>query len=591
MLREPVQIVELVQRRCGLRFGVGDCTATGAPMCYQTWTTCPVRAVYDSSGSIAWRFVANGAGIWPIGDQSDPDVITTNAFPVDGLTVSTASGSLNAAGVLDGKSPAGARSRVTVTMADFPWADPVGDFYLGDRVDLPERMFWAVWAARNAFFGGMTLNIYDGYRGDALGDMSKRAYVVDKFEGPDGSGRVSITGLDPLVLSTNQKAKFPEEMDVRLPSAITSGQVTIRVQTGEPAKLTKSYGNLTGIYHLRIGNEVLSYTGVTTIEDGVYDLTGCVRGVVGTAASATADTRCQRVGRYVDIPTWEIGYDLLVNHTPLPAAYVDHAVWADEGDTYLPTLRSTVWIMEPTLVDDLMGECCQQGMFYYWWDERTQSVPMLAVRPPKASVARLDWRTDILASSVELRREPESLLTRVFVYYDPRDPFASRTAASNYRVVSGRIEGSTEHPDAAGGPRPLSIYARFVSTEAHAVQIIQRIISRYSVMPRFVSLRLDSKNKEITIGDVCDLTARELVDSEGRLLADRWQVISWSEVRHGEVYLIDLQTYDYIGAFAFWMADGAPDWEDATDEQRALGAWWADDDGKYPDGTPGHQWN
>jgi len=130
-----------------------------------------------------------------------------------------------------------------------------------------------------------------------------------------------------------------------------------------------------------------------------------------------------------------------------------------------------------------------------------------------------------------------------------------------------------------------------VSTEAHAVQIIQRIISRYSVMPRFVSLRLDSKNKEITIGDVCDLTARELVDSEGRLLADRWQVISWSEVRHGEVYLIDLQTYDYIGAFAFWMADGAPDWEDATDEQRALGAWWADDDGKYPDGTPGHQWN
>lgn len=591
MLREPVQIVELVQPRCGLRFGVGACTASGSPMCYNTWTTCRVRAVYDGGGSIAWRFVSNGAGIWPIGDQSDPDNILTNAIPVEGLTVSTAAGSLNAAGVLNGKSPAGSRSRVSVTMADFPWDDFVGDFYLGARVALPQRMFWAVWAARNQFFGGMILNIYDGYRGDALAAMRKRTYAVDSIEGPDGSGRVTISGLDPLVLSTSQKSKFPEEMDVRLSAAITASQTTIRVQTAEPAKLSKAYGNLTGIYHLRIGDEVLSYTGVTTIEAGVYDLTGCVRGVIGVAATATADTRCQRVGRYVDIPTWEIGFDLLTAHTPLPAAYVDHAVWANEGDTYLPTLRSTVWIMEPTLVDDLMGEVCQQGMFYYWWDEVSQSVPMLAVRPPKAAVATLDWRTDIVRASTELRREPDSLLTRVFVYYDQRDPFASRTEPANYRVISGRIEATTEHPDAAGGAKPLSIFARFVNSEAHAVQIIQRILSRYSMVPRFLTLRLDAKDMTITVGDVCDVTTREVVDSEGRLLSDRWQVISWSEVRHGEIYLIDLQTYDYVGAFAFWMADGSPEFADATETERATGAWWAGDDGNYPDGTSGHQWN
>ena len=590
MSPEPVTIVELIQSRCSLRFGVAPCTATGTPKCYNTWTTCKVRSLYDGLGTIRWRFVKDRPGMWLVGDFIDPDNIATSAIPVPGLEVSVSAGSLNAAGILEGKSSAGVRSQATITMGDFPWNDAWGDHYLADRTSLPDRMFWAVWTARNMFFGGMFVLIYDGYVGQALDDMRQRVFSVDRVDGPDANGKVTITAFDPLILATNAKSKFPEEMDVRTVSAITDSQTTIRVTTAEPAKLTKNYGNA-GIYHIRIGNEVISYTGVTTISTGVYDLTGCTRAVLGTAASADADVKCQRVGRYVDMPTWEISYDLHVNHTPLPSVYIDHTEWADEGDTYLPTLRSTAWVLEPTLIDELQGELCQQGMFYFWWDEYAQSVRMLAVRPPNAPVAQLDYRDTILRGSAELKREPDSLLTRVFVYYGQIDPFRSRTEPSNYTVVSGRIEGDVEHPNAAGGERPLSIFGRWVNTEAHAVQIIQRILSRYSSVPRFLTVHVDAKDRTITVGDVCDATTREIVDSEGRLISSRWQVISWAEVRPGEVFLLDLQTYDYVGAFGFWMADGSPDYEDATDEERALGAWWADDDGKYPDGTAGHQWN
>jgi hypothetical protein len=476
-------------------------------------------------------------------------------------------------------------------MSDFPWDDHIGDFYLADRGALPDRMFWAVWTARNAFTGGMTIRVYDGYYGQTLAEMRQRVYVLDSIDGPDASGSVKITGLDPLLLATNRKAKFPEEMDVRLTDAIDAVQATIRVATSEPAKLTKVYGNVSGVFHMRIGNEVFGYTGVTTVEAGIYDLTGVSRAVVGVAAAANPETRCQRVGRYVDIPTWEIGYDLLVNHTPLPSGYVNLSAWQAEGDTYLPTLRSTAWVCEPTLVDDLLGEVCQQGQFYFWWDEYGQTVPMLAVRPPAGPVATLTDSASIVKGSSQLTRDPDSLISRVFVYYGQINPLVSRTEPTNYSTISGRVEGDVEHPNAAGSPRPLSIFARFVNTEAHAVQIIQRILSRYAQVPRFLTLHVDAKDRTITVGNVCDVITREIVDTEGNLFASRWQVVSWDEVRAGEVYMIDLQTYDYIGAFGAWMADSANTYESATEAEKLLGAWWAADDGTYPGGVDGYQWN
>lgn len=589
-LREPITIVEFEQPRCALRFGVGACLASGSPLCYNTWTTCRYRQAYAGTGSIRWRFVQDRPGMFAFGDFADPDHPETNVIPVPSLSVSYAKGSLNAAGVLEGKSPFGIRSEVQITMADFPWDDHVGDFYIGSRSNLPPRTFWGVWTARNAFYGNMFVRIYDGYVGQSLAEMRSRVYAVDSIDGPDASKSVTITAMDPLMLAATAASKFPEAMDVRLAEDITADQTTIHVLTTEAPKLTKAYGN-TARHWARIGSEVISYAAVSDLGDGQYQLTGCLRGQVGTAAAnASLDSAFQRCGRYEDIPTWEIGYDLMVNHTPLPAGLIDHDQWQDEGETYLLTLRTTVTITSPEVVADLMGEVCQQGMFYIWWDEYGQTVPMLAVRPPRGAVKRLTMEENILKGSTELRRKPESLITRVFVYYASKNPTASKTDPTNYSVISGRIEADPEHPNAANGPRELMIFGRFVNTEAHAVQITQRIISRYSEVPRFLTLRVDAQDRELTVGNVCDVTTRELVDTEGRMIDTRWQVISWEEIKPGEVYLLDLQTYDYVGYFAAWMADGSPDFADATDDQRANGAFWAGEDGRMPDGSPGYLW-
>lgn len=586
----PIQIVELRQPRCALRFGIGACPATGTPKCYNTWGTCPTaltKAAFDPTGRIRWRFVQNRPGLFAIGDFSDPDDPATNAIAVPQLTVSTTKAEVNIGGLLDGKAPFGVHATVSVSMRDVVWNDHVGDFYLGDRVDLPKRMFWACWTARNAFYGGMEIVVYDGYEGEALSAMRQRLYVLDNVDGPDASGNVTLKGISPLIQAEGKKAKFPPAMDVKLVSAITAVQTTVQVVTNDETNLSRDFG-IGGTKGVIIGSEIMLYTGYTVVTPGIYDLTGVSRGALGTvAATASAEARVQRIGWFKDVPTWECGQHLLTDHTLLKPALID-ASWAEEGGTYLATFRSNTVITAPTDVEALVGEIAQQGMFFLWWDEYAQKIKMQAVRPPKGAVRRIDTTSNILAGSAELRREPESLLTRVFVYYQPKDP--TKTDKANYRVVDGTIESLNEAEHAAGGPSTLEITARWVGSSAHAQVLIARILSRYRDVPRFLTIRVSAKDRDITVGDVCDVTTREIVDTEGRFRSERWQTISWNEITPGEIYLLDLQTYELKGRFGNWMGSGAPDYLAATDEQRATGAWWSDAAGLMSDGSEGYKW-
>lgn len=588
-MSNPVQIVELIQPRCSLRFGVGACTATGTPKCYQTWGTCKDQVNFANTGRIRWRFIANRPGIWAMGDFASADDVATNCLPVNNLSVSTSKSQINVAGILEGKSPFGIHATCTVSMDDFTFDDYVGDFYLGDRSSLPPRNFWAVWNARNRFYGGMEIVIYDGYEGESLSAMRARRYVLDSVDGPSGaSGTVTLNGIDPLSQAEGKRSLFPDAMDVRLTAAITSTQSTIGIQTTDPLNLSKAYG-IGGDKGFIIGQEILFYTGYTDLGDGLYTLTGVTRGVLNSTAKAfDAQERLQRIGYYKDVQTWECGRDLLTNHTPVAYSSLDNPEWESEGDSYLNTLRSTTVITTPTPVFDLMGEVSQQGMFYCWWGEYAQKVRMQAVRPPRGAVTALNYEQHIIADSAAIMRKPESVLTRVFVYYAPR--LWTSTDVANYAVVNGQIETENELPQSGGEARTLEIKARWVGTEGHAQQIISRILSRYRDVPRFLTIYVSAKDRAITVGNVCDITAREIVDTEGRLIASRWQVISWSEVKPGQVYALDLQTYDLIGRFGSWMDAAANDFATATAAEIADGGYWSDASGLMPDGSKGYQW-
>lgn len=585
--RKPITIVELEQPRCTLRFGVGACTATGTP-CYNTPGTCGDLANRNADGSIRWRFMDDRPGVRDYSDFSDPDNIATNAFPC-GVTVSTSESQINTGAILEGRSPLGVTGKVTIGMQDFAWNDAVGDFSLSSRSGVvtgrpyPKRgPFWALWAARNELFNDMYLRIYDGYEEEALADMRQRLFVLDNMSGPSSDGAVSLTGLDPL--RKLDDAEFPRTSDLDLYGNINETTTTIQV-FGTEADVSDTFGNTAPTHYLSIGTELISYTGYTDEGDGVFTLTGVLRAALGSEAASHSDKdKVQRAGRYEDMQFWLVQNDLFTNHSTIPADFIPLADWNTEGDTYLPTYRATRTVIAPTKVSTLAGQLTQQGLFYIWWEAYAQEIKMLAVRAPDAAPVLLTDEKNLIRGT-QLTREPSSRLTQVVVYYNQIDPFSSDSDPVNYRNRFTSING-----DNLGEQNVREIYAPWINSRTQAVQLAIRLLLRYKNTPKFLSVTIDAKDREAVTGSVADVETAAIMTSEGNLDTTRWQVISSKEVKAGHTYYLSLQTYEFIGKFGRYMADGSPDYDVATDAQKTTGAWYAGPDGLMSDGSEGYKY-
>ena len=587
--REPLTIVELEQPRCALRHGVAPCTATGRE-CFQTYWTCGDRENYDPTGSIRWRFAMPEAGVLPLYER-DGEHIATN--PIYCLrSVSTTSSRINLGAMRTGESPFGVRGSVTVNLTDVQWDDHVGDFYRLDRPEPVRAGFWALWKARNRdpFRGKLMLRVYEGFRGQALSEMQLRAYVVRDVTGPDASGAVTIRGDDPLQLADRQRAMFPRATDIRLVGDVAAGAGPVRVLCGQCAPgagaLSADFGNTGSQRYLRIGREILGYTGWTDEGAGEYLLTGVTRGTLGTQTAAhQRGDGCQRVGRYENITMAAVVEDLLKHHTEIPNQYINAGgQWGQER----PWLRArtSATIPDPEPVETLIGELCRDGGFVIWWDERQQTIPILTLRPPQEAPRLLTDGLNILAGSAQLREAPDDRLTRVAVFYGQVDPTERLDAQANYRVRRIRVDGEVEGPAADGTIRERQIFSRWIRTDTNAFLVAAAQLQRYRITPEYLTAGLAAKDRDLAIGAVVDVETRAILDSLGEPERRRWQVIRAEEVDHGHKVQIEAQAFALEGKrFAVILPNDAPDYASATEEQRAFGCWLADETtGLMPNG-------
>lgn len=589
MGRKPVTIVELEQPRCTNSFGVLPCTATGTA-CYNCPGTCGDLENLNNDGSIKWRFTDDRPGSRDWFDFSDANNPELPPFPC-GISVSTSEGQINAGSNLDGRSALGVTSKVTVGLSDFEWNDLWGDFSLASRSGVvsgkspPARgPFWALWTARNQLFNDMYLRIYDGYETESLSEMRQRLYVLDKVDGPNSTGKVTLTGLDPLRLAGDKKSEFPRTSDLDLYGDILASSLTVKV-FGSVDDLSAEFGNTGNTKYLSVGSEIIRYTGYTDEGDGVYTLTGILRGSLGTVAASHSDKdKVQRAGRYEAMPFWLVANDLLQNHTEIPSEFVPLADWNTEGDTYLPTYVANRTVVNPAPVKDLLAQITQQGLFYIWWEEYAQEIKMLAIRPPDEAPIVLTDESHLMRGTT-LTRDPSIRVTQVAVYYNQIDVFEGQEDATNYTNRYTAIDG-----DNLGETRAISIYAPWIGNRTQAVQLAVRLLIRYKAVPKFLSVSIDAKDREVTLGSVADVETAAILDSEGNLNRTRWQVISAKELRAGHSYMLNLQTYEFVGRFGRYVAEDAPDYGAATDSEKTTGCWYADTDGLLPDGTKGYQY-
>jgi len=570
-MSDPITIVEIDRDICSLIYGVGLCTATGTP-CYNTWETCQVKPVFAVTTQVM-RFVKPRADI-PMSLNAIPSVRSTTTSPTE----------LNVGDVDAASGPLGKRAQATVTFEDHPYSDALTDPYVATRSLNPFQhgTFWTKLKARWPIAKGRALRIRDGYLGQDPEDMVSREYLIDAIDGPNSSGIVTVRAVDPLRLLDDKTSQAPKQSTGYLSADITISQTTITVVGAVLADYPA-----TGT--LRIEAELMTYTG-RTITSGTITFTGITRSTDGSAAKEhKAESRVQTCVRYTNENAWEVAKDLIDVYAPSAAGYIDATQWAAEAAQWLDGFIVSGVISEPTGLNTLLAELCRDAQFFIWWDERLQKILLRAVRPPTETPVQFNEDANILAGSQSIKTAPNERVSQLWYYYEPADLSKKVDAEDNYRKVRIRIDAESESAREYDESAVKKIYSRWVRTDAIVIAITTRIIARYRDDPLYLTISVDAKDRNTWTADVVDVSSRLQTNTEGLPLTRRYQVISAQELQPGAVIKYVLQTYDFTAKYAYWMDDDAPIFSLATDEEKALGAWWSDDDGLI-DGESGYEW-
>jgi len=579
--REPLQIIEIEQPLCSLQYGQGACAAvlgeTGDRKCFNTSRTCQDLDNYTPD-TLTLRFAKPQQGL-PDDIYLIPSVVSASTSPTE----------INVVGSSSSKGPLGVRAKLTVTFQDHPYSDLLVDKYRLDRGYLPVNRgtFWNKWIARNPYYNQYVIRVRDGYVGQALEDMRSRTYFIDRINGPNSSGQVTVEAKDVLKLADNDKAQAPAAspgeliVDYTEGAAITQLRVTRAAATDYPAPGT-----------VRINEEVFTHTGITTISESEVQLTGIARSTDGTSAgSHSAGDRVQRCLRYTESRADDIAADLLTNYGAVPAIFIPTLDWDAEASVWLEQFRLTALITEPTGVTDLLGEITEQALFYIWWDERDQEVKLRALRAASGDqVTEINDTSHILKNTIELKQNPKERMSQVWVFFQQRDPTQKLDEEKNYRRIRIRVDADAESDLQYGEQRIKKIYSRWIQTDAVAIQTNTRLLTRFRDTPEYFGFRLDAKDRALWTSDIIDATVDQIVDDTGGPRAQRWQIISAEEIIPGEVVEYRAQFFEFRKGdrFAFIMPNDAPDYSAATEAEREIGGFLSDIEGKMPNGDPGY---
>lgn len=582
--REPIVYVEIDQDFCERTYGTAPCNAqvgvTGARRCFNTLATCQWRSAW-LRGTKTLRFTNR---------QDAPD---RSAIP-SVVSVDAAPTVLNPGGAGSRAGPLGQRASVAITFQDHPDTDALTDPYYSVGIaplwnDIRERgTFWTRWLVRNPYHVNRVVRIRTGYIGQELHEFTTRTYLIDRIDGPDAGGRVTLRAKDILRLADDDKAVAPKVSSGMLIEDFpdTGGPGYLRV-TGAPAADYPAPG------WVRVGREIFVYSSVTTISGSEIRLNITGRAQYNTEAKAhKAGDRVQWCFVVQDSRIDTLVRQLLVNFANVPLAYIDIPAWQQERDDWLASFNVWAEITEPTGVRQLLAELAEQCQFLLWWDERAQKIRFEAFKPLDGlSVAHFTDDEHIVAGSVRMRADPGIRASQVWVFYGVTDPTERIDADTNYRRVLVRADLDAESPDQYGEPIIYKIHSRWLTTEAQALNAATRILDRRRDPPRTVTIEADAKDAGTWTGDVIDVTHRGIVDFEGLPVTTRFQITSAEEVEPGHRVRYELQSYTFaLGVrSAFWMAHDAPAYASASPTEKARGAWWAEADGTVG-GDAGYNW-
>lgn len=572
--RRPVHLVEMELDYCELTYGSAPCTAaidvTGPAKCYNTRKTCQDADNYDR-GTKVYRFsnvmmpASGDLDFQAVPCIKDVSVLPSRIEPGKGI---------------------GKRAVLTLKLLDFTLSDIGADKYVAERgYDTEARgTFFTKLMARNPYYQGRPLRIRTGYLIDGEepddANFQTRHYRIERIDGPDKSGNITITAKDPLRALDDKRAQAPRPSTGTLSAALNTSD---GVFTIEPAGTGDAEYPASG--RLRIDDEVMSFTRVAD----TFTVSRATN--YTTAEEHDEDAPVQLALSYTGTSVTDVLEELLTEYAGLDPALLDLAGWAEEASVWLSDYLLTAVVTEPEGVAKLVAEICEQCQLFVWWDERAQLVKLKAVRPwAFDQVAEVNDTEHVLAKSQSVKERPEDRVSQVQVYYGQKNPTEDLAKPWNFQRLRVNIDSDAEGENEYGDARISVIYSRWLSANqtALAVKLASRQLQRYRNNPRTITFRLDAKDSEAWTGDTVLATIRSLTDYSGAALPSYLQVIEVRETVVGTEYEYILEDTNFTGRYCLWAPEGLPVYPESTDPQRARYGWYADSSGELSTGLSGY---
>ena len=222
--RTPVRVLYLYPDRCQNTFSVAPCTASGpaGSECYNTFKTCQDKPNYNR-GSQLIAFSERGAPL-PPGELVRPYITRIQTAP-------TKIGSARSLA---------ARGMVRVTLIDEPDNDVQIDPYAATRTNAPSGTFWQRLLSRNPYLVGRRAVLRDGYVTEPWdwNTFVDEEYIVERVEGPNGKGEITLILKDPL--AKTDRIKLPIPTDGKAQEALKAVYHSGRAQAGSTNSITLS---------------------------------------------------------------------------------------------------------------------------------------------------------------------------------------------------------------------------------------------------------------------------------------------------------------------------------------------------------------
>lgn len=476
----------------------------------------------------------------------------------------------------------GYRATISVKLKDFTHHDRGVDPYVANRAYDPSTQgtFFGRLLARNPHYYARDLRLKVGYISDTgldlVNDFQTYYFLIERIEGPDANGNVTIVGKDPLWLADGKKAQAPEASTATLSAGISAVDTSLTVATGKGSEYANAHGaavSASNPGYVRINDEIIKYEGVST-----DTLTGLTRAQGGTTAAAhSSGDKVQRCLVFESTPVEEVVQELLEDYAGVPSAYIPFTDWQAEADNWLTVYALTNYITEPTEVNKLLSQLMEQCGFNIWWDQEVAKIPLRA-ETPQTPTTQIDTLTDanhLLKDTIKVKDDHTRRLTQVWMFYGVRN-YVESDDPKNFAYVDVSADTDAETAEEYGTTEVKKIYARWLSTSAQASQIGSRQLARYASAPKVVTFNLDMKDSALKAGDHFYIQSAAIQDRFGADKVAQMQCLAVEYLADGATLKCEALSFSFTKRYWFIGPNSLPDYTAATDDQKAQYAWIAD---------------